>query len=336
MKLVSFIPKNDRDDREASSHYGWMEDEWIVDAVNAEAWCVEQGKLGSQRLPTTLLALMESDRHFNHYLNKVRDVMTEGQELTVQRYQENSLINRLFYALEDVRILAPIPVPRSVRDFYAFEQHVKTARARRGLEMVPEWYDFPVFYFSNHQAVLGHEDELKRPGSTKALDFELEIACVISKSGKDITVNEAHDYIAGFTIMNDWSARDIQREEVKVGLGPAKGKDFGTSFGPWLVTLDDLTDVWHDDRLTLTMVARVNGEEYSRGNVNDLYWSFAEMIARASADCWLYAGDVIGSGTVGTGCILELGTDRFPWLKAGDVVELEIERLGVLRNTIVD
>jgi fumarylacetoacetate (FAA) hydrolase len=240
-------------------------------------------------------------------------------------------------SLQEVKLGAPLPRPNSFRDFYAFEAHVKTARARRGLQMVPEWYQFPVFYFSNAAAIVGPEAEIRRPAATERLDYELEIACVIGKAGVDIPVSEADAHIAGFCILNDWSARDLQREEVKVGLGPAKGKDFATSIGPYLITLDELEDVRipgdKGSRYDLTMVARVNGVEYSRGNFRDIYYTFAEMIARASADCPLYPGDLIGSGTVGTGCILELG-EEYPWLVPGDVVELEVERLGVLRNAI--
>ena len=231
--------------------------------------------------------------------------------------------------------------PRTIRDFYAFEGHVKAARARRGLDMIPEWYVYPVFYFSNPNAVYRHGDVIPYPSATQWLDFELEVAVVVGKEGRDIPVQEADGYIAGFTIMNDWSARDLQREEMKVGLGPAKGKDFATSLGPWLVTPDEIADRREDapprdGRLRgahyrLEMVARVDGEEVSRGNLADLYWTFAEMIAYASRDCTLYPGEVIGSGTVGTGCLLETGR---PWLEPGQTVELEVERLGVMRNTV--
>ncbi len=242
--------------------------------------------------------------------------------------------------LDSVKLGSPLPHPRSFRDFYAFEAHVKTARARRGLDMVPEWYHFPVFYFSNAAAFLGPDAAVKRPKATQWLDYELEIACVIGKGGVDIPVEQADQHIAGFCVLNDWSARDLQREEVKVGLGPAKGKDFATSMGPWLVTPEELEDVRipgkKGDRYNLAMTARVNGVEYSRGNFRDIYYTFAEMIARASADCPLYPGDVIGSGTVGTGCILELGAERYSWLAPGDIVELEVERLGVLRNIITE
>jgi len=220
------------------------------------------------------------------------------------------------YPLADVALRAPVLDPPAVRDFYAFEQHVKTARASRGQEVPPEWYELPVFYFSNPAAIHGPEDEIPHPPDTHELDYELELAAIIGAKGK----------IGGFTIMNDWSARDLQRKEMKVGLGPAKGKDFATSLGPVVVTPDELGD------LRLEMVARVNGEERSRGNLGDMYHSWEAILERASANTQLVPGDVIGSGTVGTGCILEHGDGR--WLQPGDVVELEVEGIGVLRNRI--
>jgi len=238
------------------------------------------------------------------------------------------------YPLSDVILLAPLPRPSSLRDFYAFEQHVSTCRSHRGLQMIEEWYQIPVFYYSNHQAIIGPDRVLERPSATSELDFELEIACIISKQGRNISADKAEDYIAGYCIMNDWSARDLQRQEVKVGLGPAKGKDFATSLGPYLVTKDELEPYRIKDRYNLAMKARVNGKLISQGNFQDIHYSFGQMIERASQDTTLYPGDVIGSGTVGTGCILELGVHVQPWLESGDIVELEITGLGVLRNTI--
>jgi fumarylacetoacetate (FAA) hydrolase len=244
-------------------------------------------------------------------------------------------------ALDDVELLAPIPFPRSIRDFYAFEQHVKAARALRGLEMIPEWYDHPVFYYSNAGAVYGPDADVPYPRGSKEVDYELEIACVIGKPGRDIPADEAGDYIAGYLIMNDWSARDTWRDfESKLSMGPAKSKDFATSLGPYLVTLDELEDRAEGDgkdlRYNLQMSARVNGRELSRGNANTLTHTFASMIEWASTDVWLRPGDVLGSGTVGTGCILELRPENTGgWLKPGDEVELEIEKLGKLRSRLV-
>jgi len=220
------------------------------------------------------------------------------------------------YALSDVRLLPPVLHPPSVRDFYAFEQHVSTARASRGLEVPKEWYEQPVFYFSNPAAIFGPDHEIPYPEGSEELDYELEVAAVIGADGA----------IGGFTVMNDWSARDLQRTEMRVGLGPAKGKDFATSLGPVVVTPDEF------DGSEAEMVARVNGEERSRGNLRDLYFSWERIVEQATRNTCLLAGDVLGSGTVGTGCILELGDGR--WLQPGDVVELEVEGIGVLRNVV--
>jgi 2-keto-4-pentenoate hydratase/2-oxohepta-3-ene-1,7-dioic acid hydratase in catechol pathway len=238
------------------------------------------------------------------------------------------------YPLKEVTLKAPIPRPVSIRDFYAFEEHVKTARKRRGLDVVPEWYDIPVFYFTNHLAVKGPDEAVIGPAGCEWLDYELEIACVIGKEGRNISREKAEDHIYGYFIMNDWSARDIQKHEMKVGLGPAKGKDFATSFGPYLVTKDEMDAFREGDRFDLAMTAKVNGRLLSKGNYKDIYYTFADMIERASKDVTLYPGEVIGSGTVGTGCILELGTETHRWLKTGDEVELEIDGLGVLRNKV--
>ena len=220
------------------------------------------------------------------------------------------------YPLDEVDLRPPVLHPPAVRDFYAFEQHVKTCRAHRGLKMVPEWYEMPAFYFSNPAAIYGPEDEIPYPEGSSELDYELEAAVVIGADGQ----------IGGFTVMNDWSARDLQRPEMKIGLGPAKGKDFATSLGPFVVTPDELGD------LRLEMTARVNGEERSRGNMGDMHHSWDAIVEHAGRNTRLRPGDVLGSGTVGTGCILEHGDGR--WLQPGDEVELEIEGIGVLRNTV--
>ena len=198
-----------------------------------------------------------------------------------------------------------------------------------------EWYEIPVFYFSNHHVFSGHKAEVKKPAYTEELDFELEIACIIGKKGKNISASEAEQYIAGYSILNDWSARDIQRKEMKVGLGPAKGKDFASSIGPFLVTPEELQKYQKDKGFDLKMTARKNGKTISNGNWSDIHFSFSEMIARASDEVTLYPGDILGSGTVGSGCILELGAENTNgWLQAGDLLELEVEELGILTNRI--
>jgi fumarylacetoacetate (FAA) hydrolase len=240
------------------------------------------------------------------------------------------------HPLGEVTLGPPVWPIRSFRDFYAFEQHVRSARQRRGLAMIPEWYDAPAFYFSNPATIIGHETPLPAPPYGRWLDFELEVGCIIGEGGRDISAEHADRHIAGYTVLNDWSLRDVQRQEMKVGLGPAKGKDFATSLGPALVTPDELEDRRIAKGFDLAMVARINGREVSRGNWRDIHFSFGEMIARASQGVELQAGDLLGSGTVGTGCILELSPEATGgWLRPGDVVELEIERLGVLRTPIV-
>jgi fumarylacetoacetate (FAA) hydrolase len=221
------------------------------------------------------------------------------------------------YPLADVTLLAPVPRPPSIRDFFAFERHVATARANRGSQVPKEWYEFPVFYFTNPAAVYGPGADIPYPEGTKELDYELEAAAVIG----------ADQRIAGFTVLNDWSARDIQRKEMRVGLGPAKAKDFATSMGPVLVTPEEF------DGTAARMSATVNGEQRSLGDLADIHYSWQEILGHAARNTRLYPGDVIGSGTVGTGCILEHDDGR--WLTRGDVVELEIEGIGTLRNRIV-
>ena len=231
----------------------------------------------------------------------------------------------------------PLPAVASLRDFYAFEQHVATCRKHRGLAMVPEWYEVPVFYFSNPAGVIGHEAEVWAPRGSRMLDYELELACVIGREARDLPDDDrALDCVTGFTIMNDWSARDLQRVEMAVGLGPSKGKDFATSLGPEMVTLDELIDRYEAGRLRLEMTAAVNGRLLSRGNAASMHWTWPQLLAHASRDATLRPGDVLGSGTVGTGCILELTPEATGgWLQPGDVVELTIERLGTLRNRVV-
>lgn len=241
--------------------------------------------------------------------------------------------------LASVTLRPPIPDPPTVRDFYAFEQHVKTARQRRGLEMHPDWYQIPVFYFSNPYATIGPDALVRVPSGCANLDYELEVAAVIGSGGADLDPITAERAIAGYTILNDWSARDLQRREMALSLGPVKGKDFATTLGPMLVTPDELEARRQGHAYDLTMTALVNGREYSRASLADIYWSFGEMIAYASQGTRIEPGDVIGSGTCGTGCILELslvhGSDAYPWLVPGDQVELAVDGLGTLANRVI-
>ena len=228
------------------------------------------------------------------------------------------------WPIDSLRFLAPIEAG-SLKDFLAFEVHLSNARKRNNLEIPPAWYDLPVYYKGNHRTLGGHDEFVYWPRFSEQMDYELELACIIGKEGIDIPVEHVDQYIGGYCIMNDWSARDIQMKEMSVGLGPAKGKDFATSMGPWLVTPDEF------DPATARMVARVNGEVWSDGQYSTVHWSFPQMIAHISMDEAVYPGDVLGSGIVGFGCGLEHGR----WLQPGNLVELEITGLGVLRNRLV-
>lgn len=282
--------------------------------------------------------LNDWDRQMN-YLRVALKKMEEGRMRFTPGYQ-----------LESIILHAPLPAPRSLRDGYAFRQHVVTARRNRGLEMTKAFDEYPVFYFGNHQSVTGPGIVQCMPDHFEQLDFELECAIVICGEGSNIPAEKADDYIGGLMVLNDFSARTLQMEEMQLSLGPAKGKDFATTIGPWLVTTDELTDreiagkrKHTGKRWNLPMRAYINNRLVSKGNLSDMDWTFAELIERASYGVTLYPGDIIGSGTVGTGCLLELnGTAkrRNPefvpeWLRPGDTVELEIEGLGRLSNTVL-
>ncbi|WP_436373880.1 fumarylacetoacetate hydrolase family protein [Cytobacillus sp. BC1816] len=302
MKLITFKDKG------GTIKSGWIEKEQVFDMEKASG-----GKL-----PGSILGFLEQFEENYKLASHIAGLDHLGT-----------------YNLEEIELLAPLPNPGSVRDFMAFEGHVATIAAKNKQSVVPEWYEIPVFYFTNHHAITGPNQKIQRPAQCSELDYELEIACIIGREGRNISAEKAEDYIAGYTILNDWSARDLQMKEMKAGLGPAKGKDFATSIGPYIVTKDELEKYRDGDRLNLEMTARVNGKQLSKGNFKDIHHSFGQMIERASSEAALYPGDIIGSGTVSTGCILELGTDIQNWLQPGDVVELEITGLGTLTNEIM-
>ena len=230
----------------------------------------------------------------------------------------------------------PVLRPPSLRDFYAFEGHVRTMWERRGGEVPEAWSRLPIFYFSNVSEIRGPDEPIWSPAASRELDYELEVAALVDTPAVDLSADRAEEAIGGYTIFNDWSARDLQRDETTVRLGPAKGKDFASSFGPWLVTPDELADARLGTGYDLAMTAEVNGTETSRGRWSDAQFSFGEMLARASADARLRPGDLVGSGTVGTGCLLEVRDATLGrYLEPGDEVVLRIERLGALRNPIV-
>jgi len=283
------------------------------------------------------------------FLNYWEEVMPLAKAVE-QRILDGLARNTMAIPFKDVEIMAPVPHPTSCRDGYAFRQHVAAARRNRKVGMIDEFDQFPIFYFTNHNSIQGPGSLICMPDHFEKLDFELEAAIVINKPGRNIRAENGDEYIGGIMIMNDFSARKLQAEEMLLNLGPAKGKDFGTAIGPMLVTLDELEQYvipckeGHTGKnWNLNMACTINGIEVSRGNLGDMDWTFAEIIERASYGVNLFPGDVIGSGTVGTGCFLELnGTGKLndpdykeQWLQEGDVIEMEIDGLGKLVNTIV-
>jgi 2-keto-4-pentenoate hydratase/2-oxohepta-3-ene-1,7-dioic acid hydratase in catechol pathway len=281
-------------------------------------------------------------------LNAGPEAMERARELAEWAFHERP--EGVLMPLAEIRLVSPVPRPSSFRDAMSFERHVIGATRRAALgplrpldELIERrlgarrslagllnkaFYERPLYYKSNPRSVVGHDANVRMPGYTERFDYELEWGIFIGTTGTDIPESSARDHIAGYVVFDDFSARDIQIAEMRGRLGPAKGKDFdtGNAIGPWLVTPDELLDPY-----ALTMTARVNGAEWSRGSTRDMHWSFEEIVAYISKSETLYPGDFIGSGTVGGGCGLELGA----FLKRGDVVELEVERIGLLRNRVV-
>jgi fumarylacetoacetate (FAA) hydrolase len=307
-------------------------------ALLVDNWLYDMETLHPE-LPSTMSMLLQYWEEYMPFLQGAPIMIREGK-----------IGRRDAIPYAQAQLASPVPHPTSTRDGYAFRQHVEAARRNRKVPMIPEFDQYPIFYFTNHNAILGPGEIPCMPYHFHKLDFELECAIVICKQGRNIRADQADEYIGGFMIMNDMSARTLQMEEMLLNLGPAKGKDFATVLGPLLVTPDELEaykvpppEGHTGAAYNLNMVCRVNGVEVSRGNLKDMNWTFAEIIERASYGATLFPGDVIGSGTVGTGCFLELnGTGKLndpnyteQWLKEGDVVEMDIDVLGTLSNTIV-
>lgn len=318
MRLVTFKTSK------GSVKTGWLKDTGIVTMQQAD-----------ERLPNDMLSFIDEHESF---FKIIRD---------------NNLENLApHYQLSEVQLLAPLPNPRSVRDFLGFEQHMLNAGKAFGHTLSKEYYDIPVFYFTNHNAIFGPEDEIKRPKHEDKMDLELELAVVMGKKGSDISVEDADDYIFGYTVFNDWTARSLQRQEMMLPLGPAKGKDFANTFGPCIVTKDEfeqyrcnISREMHPehlampkttgDRFDVKMTARINGETICEGNYKTAYWTFTQMIKRASDNVTLLPGEILGSGTVGWGSLIENKFSVHRPLEPGDIVELEVEGIGVLRNTVI-
>jgi len=309
---------------------GAVLDPGILDLHAACAWHLfregepEPYRLAQALLPPTMIGYLQGEARSQ---DAARAALKSFMDAS-QRGNPPVGLNEelLLFPFDQVRLRAPLPHPTSMRDFYAFEQHVKKGFEKRGEPMPQEWYELPVYYKGAHWSIIGPDDDVHWPSFTEKFDYELELAIIIGRQGRNIPEDRARSYIAGFTVMNDFSARDMQRKEMKVRLGPSKGKDFATAIGPVLVTADEIPDPYN-----LTMTAKINGELWSKGNSGSITHRFEKMIAFASLEETLYPGDLIGSGTVGTGCGLEL--DR--WVKPGDLIELEIEKIGTLRNKVV-
>ena len=318
MKLVTFKTK------EGTVHTGWLKAEGVVEMQKAD-----------KRLPNDMLAFIDNHESYFRIIkeNRLEELMPH-------------------YQLIDVRLMAPLTNPRSIRDYLSFEQHMLNASKTFGHSIGEAYYDIPVFYFTNHNAVFGPQDEIKRPKNETKMDFELELAVVMGKKGSDIPEDETDDYIFGYTIFNDWTARSLQREEMTLPLGPAKGKDFANAFGPCIVTKDEfeqysctISRATHPEHLTMPkttgdrfdvkMSARINGETICEGNYKTAYWTFAQMIKRASDNVTLLPGDILGSGTVGWGSLIENNFSVHRPLEPGDQVELEIEGICVLSNKVI-
>ncbi len=341
MKLVTYVSEG-HDRAGILTGSGGSTDSTILDIGTCFAWFEHQagrpdgaGAL-AERYGSGVLGFIEHEGDARAAANAVVGIHLEGQLPREHGGRPTAI------AAKGATLLSPIPRPPSMRDGYAFRQHVETARRNRGLEMIPEFDLFPIFYFTNHQAVVGPGDVHVQRLHLDKLDFELEAAIVVGTKGKNLAASDADAHVFGMTIMNDFSARTLQMEEMKMSLGPAKGKDFATALGPYLVTLDELEahviKTPQGKQLDLGMRAFVNDVQVSKGNVKDMTWTFAQILERASYGVTLYPGDVIGSGTCGTGCFLELNGSKITqnqWLMPGDIVALEIDGLGRLENRIV-
>jgi 2-keto-4-pentenoate hydratase/2-oxohepta-3-ene-1,7-dioic acid hydratase in catechol pathway len=317
MKLVTFLNKDQE------SRIGWLHGESVVDM-----------RLASEKLPTDMLTFIDNHEDYFQIIKSLGAVEPH-------------------YALDEVKLLAPLTNPRSIRDYVGFEMHMLNASRSFGHTVGEAWYQMPIFYFTNHHNVFGPNDEIKRPAGEAKLDIELEMACIIGKKGTNIKKEEAKDFIFGYTIFNDWTARATQRVEMTVPLGPHKGKDFANAFGPCIVTADEFeqyevpfSESYFESPLKVPMVpnarfdvkmtSRINGVTVCEGNYKTVHHSFGQMLERASEnDVNIMPGDILGSGTVGWGSLIENNFSVHRPLEPGDVVELEIDGIGILRNTVV-
>lgn len=301
MKLVTFL------NPQGQSRTGWVIGDQVVDM-----------QLAHSDLPTDMLTFIDNHEEYFSIIRGLGEVKPH-------------------YALSAVKLLAPLPNPRSFRDYIGFEMHMLNASKSFGHTIGQAWYEMPIFYFTNHQAIYGPDDEILRPKKETKLDLELEMACIIGKKGKDILASEAKNHIFGYTIYNDWTSRAIQKREMELPLGPHKGKDFANAIGPWIVTADEMEQYMGENgRFNLRMTSRINGVTVCDGNYNTVHYTFSQMIERASENnVNLMPGDVLGSGTLGWGSLIENNFTVHRPLEPGDEVELEIEGIGILRNKVI-
>ncbi|CAH0994820.1 putative protein YisK [Emticicia aquatica] len=301
MKLVTFLNKNQE------SRIGWLVGDGVVDM-----------NLASDKLPNEMLTFIDNCEEYYKIIDELG---------TVEPH----------FSLNEIKLLAPLPNPRSFRDYIGFEMHMLNASKSFGHTIGKAWYEMPIFYFTNHHAIYGPDDEIKRPTKETKLDIELEIAVIIGKKGKDIEAKDANDYVFGYTVFNDWTARAIQKVEMEIPLGPHKGKDFANAIGPCIVTKDEMEQYrGADGKFDIKMMSRINGVTVCEGHYNTVYHTFEKMIERASENnVTLMPGDILGSGTVGWGSLIENNFTVHRPLEPGDVVELEVEGIGILRNSVV-
>jgi fumarylacetoacetate (FAA) hydrolase len=345
MRLVTFMPPD------GQPRAGALLGAALIDLAAAAPLVLED----ADELRWDMLSLLQADQEqvsldsaaeivaaLTHMLGGAPDLAGFPGEIDDPAYAEAADLGgslsiggaAMIYPLSQVRLLAPLPRPASLRLFSSFEEHAIAQASLRGTSLAPAWYRSPAFAFANHGAIYGPEADIPMPAA-EALDYGLGLACIIGRTARNLDLDEAPDAIAGYCILNSWCAHDYEEDELALALGPAKSRDFANSIGPWLVTPDEL-ELYRDDngRFSLTMIARVNGLERSRATAATQYYPFAELLAQASRNATLYPGDLLASGPVGAGSLLEQSGGFGPWLAEGDSVELEVTGLGLLRNTV--
>ena len=232
-------------------------------------------------------------------------------------------------------LLPPVEKPGQIRDFYAFEEHAANSRKNRGLDMEPEWYNIPVYYYTSNSSLYGSMEQIPYPSFSSALDIEVEVGIIIGKDGRNIIEEDALSFIYGLTLMNDWSARDLWRKEARLNLGPSKSKDFATSIGPYITTIDEIEHLWNGHSFSINVKSFINGVKFSDSGLDQIYWSIGKILSYASMDSTVRRGDIIMTGTFPGGCIFEKYSEEKDWLRKGDTVMVKSDVLGELRNEVI-